>query len=46
MSEEKLPEYFHQVSSNMLTVYKRREDATPEMIYQVNLEETYIAGAS
>jgi hypothetical protein len=37
MSEEKLPEYFHNVYADTLTVFKRREDAPPEIIYRAEM---------
>jgi len=37
MSEEKLPAYFHSIYLNTLTVFKRREDAPPEIIYRAEM---------
>jgi hypothetical protein len=37
MNEEKLPAYFHDVYADTLTVFKRMEDAPPEIIYRAEM---------
>ena len=37
MNEEKLPAFFHNVYAETLTVFKRREDAPPEIIYRAEM---------
>jgi hypothetical protein len=38
MNEEKLPAYFHKIYLDTLTVFKRKEDAPPEIIYRAEMK--------